>query len=402
MGPARGDRDAVSRSRVDGSRVVVVGGGIAGAMTALLLARSGAAVTVLERVATPAPVGAALLLQPNGLAVLDGAGVGGAVRERATALPGGVALRDARGRPLVPSGEATDLVVVRRSDLADVLEAALAEARVDLRRGVTATGATPDGRVTTATGETLRADVVVAADGTSSRLRPGLVAARVRRTGVRYLRTIVDAPPPPGLVGETWGRDGVLGVAPVGAATYLYSSCRSPRLRDVVERGDWAAFVTAWARDVPAAEPLLVPLATRARGEGMLVHEVVDVRCRRLSAGRVALVGDAAHAMAPNLGQGANSGLVDAAVLAHELAAAGDDVVRALSRYDARRRPAVTRVQRLAAAVMRASDAGPSAARAARDAALRLGARLPAGGAPPALVLQEDPAWLRGAAAVRA
>ena len=85
-------------------------------------------------------------------------------------------------------------------------------------------------------------------------------------------------------------------------------------------------------------------------GEGVFFRRPVGesvsrVDCRRWFSGRLVLLGDAAHAMPPNLGQGANSALVDGVVLAEELASA-PSVKDALVGYDKRRRPLARRVQR--------------------------------------------------------
>jgi hypothetical protein len=106
-------------------------------------------------------------------------------------------------------------------------------------------------------------------------------------------------------------------------------------------RRDLSAFRALWTRVLPPAGPALDRVAC---WEELLVIEVSRVDCERWVDGRLVLVGDAAHAMAPNLGQGANSALVDAAVLAVELAA-DQPVDQALSRYAQRRRQPVRRVQ---------------------------------------------------------
>jgi 2-polyprenyl-6-methoxyphenol hydroxylase-like FAD-dependent oxidoreductase len=104
-------------------------------------------------------------------------------------------------------------------------------------------------------------------------------------------------------------------------------------------------------------------------------------------------VGDAAHAMAPNLGQGANSAIVDAAVLAAELAAA-QPREQALARYTARRQRAVGWVQDAADRLARLSRVSRPVLRWGRDVALRRLGRLATGPRRQHRVQQEDPVWL--------
>jgi 2-polyprenyl-6-methoxyphenol hydroxylase-like FAD-dependent oxidoreductase len=135
-------------------------------------------------------------------------------------------------------------------------------------------------------------------------------------------------------------------------------------------------------------------LAGVERFEDLVVNQVIRVDCERWAADRVVLIGDAAHAMAPNLGQGANSALVDAAVLVWELAQPGEQK-DALARYEARRRPAVRLVQDTADRLGWLSDVMHPALRWLRDGAVRwLGSWL-LGEVSMRLVEQTDPLWLR-------
>lgn len=121
------------------------------------------------------------------------------------------------------------------------------------------------------------------------------------------------------------------------------------------------------------------------------------VDCARWHDGRLVLLGDAAHAMAPNLGQGANSALVDAVAL-REALAAGDDPSPALAAYEARRRPAVRRIQDAAAVLARLGELRPALLRGIRDGAMRhVLSRLGADGSF-RQSMQEDPAWLERSA----
>lgn len=385
-----------------GHTVVVAGGGIAGMTAALLLAKTGALVTVVERVAAPEAVGAGLMLQPNGLAVLRALGLGGELERGSHRLVDGIALRDARGAVLLyPTvrdfGFGVDHVLaVRRSHLYGVLLAAVqACPTVSTRLGVEVIRAHPDGRVEISGRSGTRVitgEVVVGADGVGSTVRDhGGFGASVDPNGARYVLGMVPGVDL-GLDGEHWTRLGLFGGVPVDrASTYLFAAADAPAVADAVARRDLSAFRALWTRALPPAGPALNRVAS---WEELLVIEARRVDCKRWVDGRLVLVGDAAHAMAPNLGQGANSSLVDVAVLAVELAA-DQPVEQALLRYAARRRPAVRRVQDTADRLAQASRLSNPVLRRLRDAGLRrMGKAERWMDRQARSVQQEDPAWL--------
>ena len=383
-----------------GTRVTVVGAGIGGMTAALLFARMGAAVVVLERSPDIRAVGAGLLLQPNGLAVLSALGMDGPLRAAGHAVAA-ASVRGPTGTPVstlrVPDfGDGLDrMLAVRRSVLHEVLFGAVVQQpAVRVRLGREVTGATADGTVTLGSGEAVTGDLVVGCDGVSSAVRAsGDFGARVRSTGQVYLRGLVPRRGP-GLEGEYWSPSGIFGGAPVdGETQYFYASATAPAVRAAIAAGDRFALRRVWGAAVPAAAPVLDAVR---KFDDLLVNDVVRVDCATWHDGPRVLLGDAAHAMSPTAGQGANSALVDAAVLVAELSAARSPA-EGLDRYTYRRRPAVRRVQDQADRLARAAHLRASLARRVRDELLRTLDRRPGlSGHLVRAAQQEDPAELRG------
>lgn len=185
---------------------------------------------------------------------------------------------------------------------------------------------------------------------------------------------------------------GLFGGVPVDRpSTYVFVAADAAAVAEAVARQDLPAFRTLWRQALPPAGPALDRVVS---WEELLVIDVRRVDCERWVDGRLVLVGDAAHAMAPNLGQGANSALVDVVVLAAELAA-DQPVELALSRYAERRRQPVRRVQDAADRLAQASRLSNPVLRRLRDAGLRRIGRAERWVNRQAhAVLQEDPVWL--------
>jgi 2-polyprenyl-6-methoxyphenol hydroxylase-like FAD-dependent oxidoreductase len=261
--------------------------------------------------------------------------------------------------------------MLRRATLqAVLLDALAAEPRIVRRFGAEVVHATPDGGVLLRDvygggTRTLRADLVVGADGVHSRVREhGAFGAQVRSTAIRYMRGLVTADVGEGV--EAWTSAGLFGSFAVDGGTYFFASCGSAAARAALDRRDLGALRAAWAGAYAPAGRIL---GVVTQFDDLLVNEVVRVDCARWWDGRLVLLGDAAHAMAPNLGQGANSALVDAAVLLDELRRA-PSLDAALAAYDARRRPAVRRVADMAARLGRLAEATHPVMRAVRDRVL--------------------------------
>lgn len=143
---------------------------------------------------------------------------------------------------------------------------------------------------------------------------------------------------------QTWGRGARFGAHPlVGERVFWLLTVRQeqPGLRFDDDLGEVAARTCGWHEPFPGLLAATPP-------EAVLCHDIYDLDpLPSYAQGRIALLGDAAHAMTPFLAQGACQALEDAVVLAAE-AADADSVPQALDRYDQARRPRSQQVQRMA------------------------------------------------------
>ncbi|MEU8618979.1 FAD-dependent monooxygenase [Streptomyces sp. NPDC048623] len=385
-----GHAECTGRAGRTGRTAVVVGAGIGGLAAAVGLRRIGWEVTVLDRSPVLADAGAGISLHANGIRALDALGAGAAVRAAGrghytggTRTPDGswlarmdgAALERALGSPIVgiPRAalhrllrEALEPVTPRTGvTVTGVATVPGGRARVELRADGASEGAGDgyrdrDGDGDGPPAEVLEADLVVAADGVGSRIRAGLFPAHPGPvySGSTVLRAITDRPVELRTDFEiTWGRGAEFGhIALADGRAEWHAVLNAPAgVRPADPLAALRRRFAGWHAPVPE-------LLAATRPEAVLHHDIVELATPlpSFTAGRVVLLGDAAHAMTPNLGQGACQALEDAVVLAAELDGATGaggvvDVAAALARYDAARRPRTTAV---AAAARRAGRMG--------------------------------------------
>lgn len=303
-------------------RTLIVGAGIGGLTCAVALRRQGFHVEVVERAPTFAPVGAGITIQVNASAVLRALGIN--FSEHDACSIGQVAMLDPQGRPLVQGDPGTGLpefpsLNIRRPDLHRVLAEACGDTPIHLGRPVRSV--TPSGdrvEVSFEDGEPSSWDLVVGADGIHSAVRRSILdpeACTPRYSGQTCWRFVVEAPDlVPEITVERWSPGRRVGVVPLSrGGIYVYMVQSAPE-GTIAPGSDALAEIRTRFAD---ADGRLDALLDRAEDQAVRAHhgDLHDLPQQHFGRGRVVLIGDAAHAMTPNMGQGAAMAIEDAGAL---------------------------------------------------------------------------------------
>ena len=346
-------------------RIAIVGGGLGGLAAALFLRRAGIDATVYEMSPELREAGAGIVVPPNMVRVLADAGLADDLPRFAVRLDAAWEFRRwADGRVLFvqPMGDecvqlyGAACYVAHRADLLALLQRALPASAVQLGQRCTASRQTADGVAldfTQADGSvhTVTADAAIGADGIHSVLSQAVVQPQPARfSGLCAFRCLVPAADAPAMalrpVQALWlgpGRHFV---------HYPISSGQLVNVVAIVPAGHWRT--ESWTADGAVAD-----MKREFEGWDPRVHQLIDAATDTKrwalydrsplptwAAGRVALLGDAAHAMLPFFAQGAAQALEDALLLADCLQGVAPAALpQALQRYDALRRPRASRVQ---------------------------------------------------------
>lgn len=330
--------------------IIIIGGGIGGLAAAVALQQRGHRVRVFERAQAYEPVGAGLWLWNNAVQALQALELFQAVAAAGVVGPASQ-IREWNGRTLAgsvvpPGSAAANTITILRSELQTVLLAALPNGVVQF--GMPCTGVTQTRDSVTAHfagGQTATGDLLVAADGIGSTIRTQLFAGGpMRYAGFSAWRAVVPFDPRHISPGVAWGYGSRFGVVPLRDMRVNWFAAINMAPGAARRVSDPHAFVVERFRGWHAPIPELLAATDP---NAILCHDVYyHPALRSWVNGRVALLGDAAHAMTPSLGQGACQALEDAVVLARCLSATADSI-KALLRYEQLRRPRATVIARL-------------------------------------------------------
>lgn len=320
----------------------IAGAGIAGLTMAAALGQRGWSVRVHERNDELREIGAGIAIWQNGLRALERIGV-------AEEIVGGAdridhwQLRDERNRTLQDEWMLPGVLesyAVLRTDLHQALARRAREAGAEIATGSRVAAAEPGGVLVLEDGSRLHADLVVGADGVGSRVRDALgLAARVTDLGDGCGRHLIPRKPsdPRNRIVERWHGARRIGIVPCTEdQVYVYLCCPASDAAGCAQE----ASRETWAGTFPEFRDFIERIPDGGRWASFS-----DAVATRWSSGRVALIGDAAHAMSPNLGQAACLAMVNAVALAGMLDAIGD-VPATLPAWERAQRPVTDQTQR--------------------------------------------------------
>lgn len=336
---------------MDNLKVVIIGAGMGGLATGIGLRQAGYEVEIYDRVSELRPAGAGISLWSNGVKVLNRLGlgkeiarIGGQMDRVAYYTNTGEKLTDFSLQPLSDSVGQRPYPVAR-TDLQNMLLNVFGAQNVQLNSKCVAVEQDSD-RVTAIfeDGRKATGDVLVAADGTHSIIRSYVLDRPVERRYVGYVNwnglvpASVDIAPK-----NSWdvyvGEYKRASTMPVGGDRfYFFFDVPLPKgtvSQPETYRQELTSFFKGWADPVQNLIQRLDPLKTNR----VEIHDIEPLPT--LVRGRIALLGDAAHSTAPDLGQGGCQAMEDALVLTTYLQTTNISVEDALKRYDAARKDRV-------------------------------------------------------------
>ncbi|MBC7553644.1 MAG: FAD-dependent monooxygenase [Taibaiella sp.] len=332
-------------------KLLVVGGGIAGIMLAILLERKGYNITLVEQSKQWKPIGGGITLTLNGVRILQETGLLSAIEPYVNEIRN-INITNQQGKRLSSFNldeyavSYAGTLTLLRHDLHNALVGRLSSTNVCL--GTSCTAITDEGdkvRVSFTNHQTCDYDLVVGADGINSFVRRSIFCTTSNKySGYASWRFIVTGVAvPQNTLTEMWGVGKRFGIVPLsGNKVHCFASLNTlenSAANSNISINDFKALFAGFGGYVPK---LIDALEDNSK---LMYNDLEDVYLEKYHKGRIVLIGDAAHGMTPNMTQGASMAIEDAVVLAAKLTDKSV-VERSLERFQAARSSRTRSVQK--------------------------------------------------------
>jgi 2-polyprenyl-6-methoxyphenol hydroxylase-like FAD-dependent oxidoreductase len=305
----------------------IIGGGIGGLTLAIALQRKGFNVKVYENTPEFKPLGAGLVLAANAVKAFTEIGISEEVLQAGKVLKV-LRIRDTRGNILTET-DADQInakfglinnFTIHRADLHEVLVKLLAPGTIELSKGCIDIDQAKSGvTIYFHDGSTVQADYVIACDGIHSAIRKKLLPESYPRyAGYTCWRAVTDQVPTHVNMDETcetWGPGRRFGIVPLSKNRIYWFACLNAAANDSGMRSFKSADLIDQFRNFHFP---VTDILKNTDDSKIIWNDIIDIKpLKKFAFGKVLLLGDAAHATTPNLGQGACMAIEDAAILAN-------------------------------------------------------------------------------------
>ncbi len=326
-------------------QITIIGGGIAGLTTALALNKLGFDCKVFERAKQLNTVGAGIWMQPNALKVLDWLGLGELVRESGTLL-NQVDITNAQLIPLkktkqevVQDEKGNKIVAIHRATLQKILFEAIPQGIVNLGCEFKSLEQN-ENQVKISFGDReIMSHLLIGADGINSKVRGDIFSNTSKRfSGQTCWRGISDIRLPNEFQNagiESWGKRIRFGFSQITESQVYWFAVKNAPQNGTDNKNTIKAELK---NDFKSFSPLVSNIIELTKADKIIRNDILDLkRLEKWHKSKVVLVGDAAHATTPNMGQGAGQAMEDAYYLANILAR-NNQIEQAISLFESARR----------------------------------------------------------------
>lgn len=336
-------------------KVAIIGAGIGGLTTAIALQQLDIDVTVYESAQQIKPLGAGIGLATNAIKALEKLGIAQKVIAKGNKVVS-LQVLDEEGRiirdhntTLLPAAERGENLVIHRADLHEVLLQQIDSKSLVLgKRCIHIVQKDREASIYFADQTRAEADLVIAADGIHSAIRQQLLPeSRPRFAGYTCWRAVIDNPSVAintMVSAETWSRYGRMGISPLPNNKIYWYACIKTTPQNQEMRRMTPTKLAARFANLPAH---LAEVLSATASEQLIWNDIHDIKpLKHFAYGNILLLGDAAHATTPNMGQGACLAIEDALVL-QQCLQKSPDLQQAMAIYQKRRIARTKKVMRL-------------------------------------------------------